>query len=88
MGDHFWPALYPGVIVGLLYGLSLRGLPNVVLGTLGGLVGSALAYWCLVTAGLNEGLPSVAGMVVLAFLGAYAATSIFGRISNRPPTGE
>lgn len=87
MGDHFWPALYPGIIVGLLYGLSLRGLPNIVLGALGGLVGSALAYWGLVTAGLNEGLPSVAGMVVLALLGAYGATSIFARMSNRPPTG-
>ena len=88
MGDHFWPALYPGIIVGLLYGLSLRGLPNIVLGAIGGLVGSTLAYWGLVTAGLNEGLPSVAGMVVLALLGAYGATSIFARISNRPPTGH
>jgi hypothetical protein len=41
----------------------------------------------LVTAGLNEGLPSVAGMVVLALLGAYGATSIFARFSNTPPTG-
>lgn len=88
MGDHFWPALYPGIIVGLLYGLSLRGLPNIVLGALGGLIGSALAYWVLVTAGLNEGLPSVAGMVVLALLGAYATTSIFARFSKTPPTSD
>lgn len=87
MGDHFWPALYPGIIVGVLYGLSLRGMSNIVLGAFGGLVGSALAYWGLVTADLNEGLPSVAGMVVLAVLGAYGATSIFARISSKPPTG-
>jgi len=87
MDDHFWPALYPGIIVGLLYGLSLRGAANIVLGTVGGLIGSALAYWGLVNAGLNDGLPSVAGMVILALLGAYLATSIVRRISNRPPTG-
>lgn len=86
MGDHFWPALYPGIIVGLLYGLSLRGLPNIMLGAAGGLIGSALAYWGLVSFGFNEGLPSVAGMVALALLGAYGATSIFARISNKPPT--
>lgn len=88
MSDHFWPALYPGIIVGLLYGLSLRGASNILLGAFGGLVGSAFAYWGLVTADLNEGLPSVAGMVVLALLGAYGATSIFARISNRPSTGD
>ena len=87
MGDHFWPALYPGIVVGLLYGLSLRGLPNIALGALGGLAGSALAYWGLVNAGLNEGLPSVAGMVVLALLGAYVATTVFARISHKPPSG-
>lgn len=84
MGDHFWPALYPGIIVGLLYGLSLRGTANIVLATLGGLIGSALAYWGLVNADLNEGLPSVAGMVALALLGAYLATTIFARFSKRP----
>jgi len=88
MGDHFWPALYPGIIVGLLYGLSLRGLPNIVLGTLGGLAGSALAYWGLVSFELNEGLPSVAGMVALAWLGAYCATSVFASIRKQPPAGS
>lgn len=89
MGDHFWPALYPGIIVGLLYGLSLRGLANIILATLGGLAGSALAYWGLVTTGLNEGLPSVAGLVVLAFLGAYGATAIFRpKADGAGPTPE
>lgn len=77
MGDHFWPALYPGLIVGLLYGLSLRGVANAVAGALGGLAGSALAYWALLTLGLNEGIISVASMVVLAVLGAFCATHIY-----------
>ncbi len=87
MGDHFWPALYPGIIVGLLYGFSLRGFANIVLGTIGGLIGSAIAYWGLVNAGLNEGLQSVAGMVALALLGACGATSLYMRLTNRPPAG-
>ncbi|HVZ06230.1 hypothetical protein [Hyphomicrobium sp.] len=86
MGDHFWPALYPGLIVGLLYGLTLRGIANAVAGALGGLLGSALAYYVLLKFDLNEGLPGVAGMVVLAFLGAYCATRIYARITGTAPT--
>lgn len=80
MGDHFWPALYPGLIVGLLYGLSLRGMANAVAGALGGLLGSALAYWALLTLDITEGLVSVAGMVVLAVLGAFCATHLYARM--------
>jgi len=79
MEAHFWPALYPGLIVGLLYGLSLRGLVNIVAGTLGGLVGSAIAYWASVTFGFDEGLVSVVSLVVLALLGAVCAVYI-GRL--------
>lgn len=86
MGDHFWPALYPGLIVGLLYGLSLRGIGNTVVGALGGLAGSALAYWALLNFDLNEGLVSVATMVILALLGAYCATYLYARIAGTTPT--
>jgi xanthosine utilization system XapX-like protein len=44
MDDHFWPAMYPGLIVGILYGLSLRGVFNTVVATIGGLIGAAIAY--------------------------------------------
>jgi hypothetical protein len=82
MSDHFWPALYPGLIVGLLYGLSLRGLPNAIVGAVGGLVGSALAYWGIPEVGIHEGLLSVAGMVVLAFAAAFCATQGYERIAR------
>lgn len=85
MGDHFWPALYPGLIVGLLYGLSLRGTANAVIGALGGLVGSAVAYWALPALGMNEGLVSVAGMVALAAIGAICATTVYARAARTNP---
>ena len=87
MGDHFWPALYPGLIVGLLYGLSIRGLVNIVAGTLGGLAGSAIAYWALVTFGSNEGLVSVLSLVVLALLGAVAAVYVARQVTGASSGG-
>lgn len=80
MGDHFWPAMYPGLIVGILYGLSLRGVFNTVVATLGGLAGAAVAYAVLLAVDLNDGLPSVIGLVAAALLGAYLLTSIGQRL--------
>jgi hypothetical protein len=86
MGDHFWPALYPGIIVGVLYGLSLRGVGNTIIGALGGVAGAAIAYAVLVTVDLNNGLQSVVGLVALALLGAVLATRAFQWCSgSRPP---
>ncbi|WP_045834942.1 hypothetical protein [Hyphomicrobium sp. 99] len=85
MGDHFWPAMYPGLIVGVLYGLSLRGVFNTVIAALGGLIGAAIAYEGLLAANLNDGLPSVIGLIVGAFLGAYLLTSIAQRFSSTRP---
>jgi hypothetical protein len=82
MDDHFWPAMYPGLIVGVLYGLSLRGLPNTVIGALGGLFGAAIAYEILTIANLNDGLPSVIGLTLAAFAGAYALTRAARRFTG------
>jgi uncharacterized membrane protein YfcA len=79
MGDHFWPAMYPGLIVGILYGLSLRGVFNTVVSALGGLAGAAIAYAVLLAVDLNDGLPSVIGLVAAALAGAYLLTRIAQR---------
>jgi uncharacterized membrane protein YeaQ/YmgE (transglycosylase-associated protein family) len=85
MDDHFWPAMYPGLIVGILYGLSLRGVFNTVIAAIGGLIGAAIAYEILTAANMNDGLPSVVGLVVAAFLGAYLLTSLVQRFSGARP---
>jgi prolipoprotein diacylglyceryltransferase len=85
MDDHFWPAMYPGLIVGILYGLSLRGIFNTGVSALGGLIGAAIAYEILTAANWNDGLPSVVGLVVAAFAGAYALTRIARRFSSEAP---
>ena len=74
MDDHFWPAMYPGLIVGVLYGLTLRGVSNTIISALGGLVGAAIAYEILTVLNMNDGLPSVIGLTAMAFVGAYAFT--------------
>jgi hypothetical protein len=88
MGDHFWPSLYPGLIVGLLYGLSLRGTVNIIVATLGAVAGSAIAYWALVTFGFNDGLISVLSLVVLALLGAMGAVYLVRQITGTSATGN
>jgi xanthosine utilization system XapX-like protein len=82
MDDHFWPAMYPGLIVGILYGLSLRGAVNTIVAAIGGLIGAAIAYEILAAANINDGLPSVLGLTVTAFLGAYLSTSVARRFLN------
>ena len=85
MDDHFWPAMYPGLIVGILYGLSLRGVFNTVVATIGGLFGAAIAYAALIAANMNDGLPSVIGLIAAALLGAYLLTAVAQRFfASRP----
>jgi hypothetical protein len=77
MGDHFWPAVYPGLIVGLLYGLSQRGFSNAVLGVIGGGFGAAVSSSLLFSIGLNDGLLSAAAMVATSLLCAFGAGALF-----------
>jgi hypothetical protein len=82
MGDHFWPALYPGLIVGLLFGLSARGFWNVALALTGSLIGSAIAVTALFDGGLNDGLISVATTIAGAAFGAYAFLYLGRKLSS------
>ena len=80
--DHIWPALYPGIIVGAIYGLSLRGFWNVLLGALGGLAGAAVSLPVVTQLGLSEGFVSLVVLVALSFLGAVAFTRL-KRLASR-----
>lgn len=86
MDDHFWPAMYPGLIVGILFGLSLReGILSTVVATLGGLIGAAIAYEALTAANMNDGLPSVIGLTAAAFVGAYLLAHVARRFAGASP---
>ena len=81
--DHIWPALYPGIIIGALYGLSLRGVWNFVLGAVGGLAGAAVSLPVVAQLGLSEGFVSLVVLVALSFLGAFAFTRLTSVIKKR-----
>ena len=71
MNDHFWPSLYPGIIVGLLFGLAAGGLVPLLTGAAGGLAGAAAMYFLIVWAGLQESIVSLAALIGGAVAGGY-----------------
>jgi len=71
LGDHFWPAMYPGIIVGLLVGLSGGNIVSTVLGAAGGLMGAMALYFVFVWIGLDETILSLAAMIAGSAVGAF-----------------
>lgn len=45
LGDHFWPAMYPGIVVGALVGVSADNVPSTILGATGGLAGATALFF-------------------------------------------
>lgn len=74
MGDHFWPSIYPGIGIGLLYGLYRGGLANAALGALGGLIAAFLAFISVGGFLAEEGLVPLAVLMLLSLAGAVAVT--------------
>jgi hypothetical protein len=54
MDDHFWPAMYPGIIVGFLLGLGGGNIISTILGTIGGLIGAAALHFVFTWLGLDR----------------------------------
>lgn len=70
LGDHFWPAMYPGIVVGALVGLSAGNIISTILGALGGLLGAMALYFLFLMIGLDESILSLAGLIGGAVVGA------------------
>lgn len=70
LGDHFWPAMYPGIAIGLLVGLSAGNIISTILGAVGGFLGTIAIYFALVWIGLDESILSLAGLIGGAIVGA------------------
>jgi hypothetical protein len=63
MDDHFWPAMYPGLIVGFLFGLGGGNIISTILGTIGGLIGAVALYFVFTWLGLEETIMSLVGLL-------------------------
>ena len=85
MDDHFWPSLYPAIAVGCLLGLAFGGLRSIVLGTLGGSIGGAAAYFLAAAISLEDGIISLALLIACSALGAYALIALGNRMQNAKP---
>lgn len=71
MDDHFWPAMYPGIIVGFLLGLGGGNIISTILGTIGGLIGAAALHFVFTWLGLEETILSLVGLIGGALAGSY-----------------
>jgi hypothetical protein len=82
MDDHFWPSLYPGLIVGGLLGLARGGLGAILAGAAGGVAGAAIAYFAMAGFGLDDGILSLAALVVGSVIGSYALTALYAYVAQ------
>lgn len=87
MGDHFWPAVYPGLGVGLLYGLALGGWTNAATGAIGGLVAAFLGFVLFGSFLAEDGLLPLAVLLGLSLAGAFGGTSL-ARVLSPPRTSK
>ena len=82
MGEHFWPSMYPGLIVGLMYGLYAGGWMRIIIATVGGLLGAlgyALAFPALVQ---QDGLLPLLGLLLSALVVAFCLVAISQRMTK------
>lgn len=82
MNDHFWPSMYPGIIVGLLLGLAGGGLLSTLAGAAGGLAGAAATYFLIAWLGLQDSVLSLAALVGAAAAAGYACALAGSRLSQ------
>lgn len=83
MNDHFWPSLYPGMIIGGLVGLSFGGLAAVLFGVAGGTAGAAVMYFISAWMGMEDSIVSLTALIGGATGGSYALTSLYSVWSRR-----
>jgi hypothetical protein len=86
MNDHFWPSIYPGIIVALLIGVATGGIVAIITGALGGLVGSVAAYFLTAWLGLEESAISLAILITGACAGGYVGAQAGARLSKSRTT--
>jgi hypothetical protein len=78
MDDHFWPSLYPGLIVGALIGFADGGLVPALVGAGAGLAGAYGAFLATTLAGIEPGLLPLIAVVGGGALAAKLAVMLAG----------
>jgi hypothetical protein len=81
MDDHFWPSLYPGIIVAVIIGFATGGIIAIVVAALGGLIGSTAAYFLNQWLGLQDSAISLAILLAGAAAGGYLGARVGHRCS-------
>jgi hypothetical protein len=87
MDDHFWPSLYPGLIVGALIGFADRGVLSTLLGAAGGLAGAFAAFYGVTAAGIEPGILPLAAIITGSGIAAKVTTYVVAKITGRPAEG-
>lgn len=80
LGDHFWPAMYPGIIVGVLLGLTGGNVVSTLLGAIGGLLGAIALFFVFAWLGLSDTIIALAGLICGAAVGAFLVMRLAERV--------
>lgn len=87
MDDHFWPSIFPAIFAGALYGVSLGGAFNVLLGSVGACISSVLAFVLFEPVLSAEGVLPTLGLIGIAVAGAFLMTRV-GALFSRWATAR
>jgi hypothetical protein len=83
MNDHFWPSIYPGIIVGALVGLTNGGIISTLAGAAGGTAGAAAMYLVTARLGMEDSIVSLAALIAGAMAGGYIFMGLASRLVRR-----
>ena len=82
MDDHFWPSLYPGIILAVIIGFATGGIVAILAAAGGGLIGSVAAYFLNQWLGLQDSAVSLAILLAGAAAGGYLGARVGHRLSQ------
>ncbi len=82
MDDHFWPSLYPGIILAVIIGFATGGIVAILAAAGGGLIGSVAAYFLNQWLGLQDSPISLAILLVGAAAGGYLGARVGHHLSH------
>jgi len=83
MDDHFWPSVYPGLIVGGLIGLADGSIWSTLAGGLAGLGGAFAAFYAVNLLEIAPGIIPLAAVIIGAAAAAKLAALAVAKFSGR-----